>query len=447
MLRKTRSHMVAFSGDHAGQYPLTWAQAQILQWAHANGLNLNVTRWGGVGDGRSIADVLDAIRLAVERYEALRTRYVSDENGALRQVVADRGRLSVDEYSCDAREATAAMHDVSSLLGLQVFRPDDWPMRVAVITVSGKPTGISLSLHHGSADGVGATIVRDEIIRLCGGEEYHPAVAQQPREISAFETSLSQQQHATRSAAYYKTLLERLAPQVPEDEHVGTPFYRKWQLDSSIVTASAHTLAGRFKTSVPAVLVSAYAMSLGTWLNRSSVALVLANHNRVRSVWQKSVAHLAQPSILVVDLKGKSFGDICRNTFADSLRMMRYGRYDSALLAETRRRLEEECGTRFLFPYRVNIQLMDSDIPFSEEREQRRGDLDGQSDAASTPSVYQYDPGKSLHPDGLLKFDVWKFYGGSSITLGSDSSRHSEDGLLEILQGFEGVLGRAADAL
>src|SRR5688500_1095174 len=88
--------MVAFSGDGAGEGPLSWGQKDMwlsmLRYGHAMPV-------GGIkplAPENTIEEIADELRYLMSRYQVMRTRLRFEPDGTARQVVSAAGEIALE---------------------------------------------------------------------------------------------------------------------------------------------------------------------------------------------------------------------------------------------------------------------------------------------------------------------------------------------------------------
>ncbi|NUS90390.1 MAG: hypothetical protein HOY75_48795, partial [Streptomyces sp.] len=149
-----REEIVEFGGLRAVRAPLTWGQQVIYralqsraQRAH---YDYNQRMSLPVPEGRSLREVIDAVRDLVTAHESLRTVYRDGTaDSAPHQEVQGEGRLTVRVVHGDD---PAAALDALAVTDFDLSR--EWGIRVAVLTgPGGEPRRLALYVSHVAVDG------------------------------------------------------------------------------------------------------------------------------------------------------------------------------------------------------------------------------------------------------------------------------------------------------
>lgn len=328
------SSTVTFSGCHAGRHEPTWAQQEGLmlqrsaRFLERKGSHARFD--GPLDEAAALPDVLRAIRLAVEHYDSLRTRYRSDADDGVVAIVAGDGQITVRVYEADGTEVSQMAAWVIEALSGESFGEDDLPLRAAVITDRGVPRRLVLYVHHLSADGAALSLLHERIRRLSADPRAGFPAAWQPREIAEFEASEAGRRQAHVADERLRGLWREIAALGPVARPgTGAPHgFVAATLRSRAVAAAADVLARRYATSVPSVITAGFAAALGRLIERDRYALLLAVGNRGRPELRCSVANLSQLVPAVVDVRPVDFREVCRSTALAALHAYRNGHHD-----------------------------------------------------------------------------------------------------------------------
>ena len=171
--------------------PLSWAQkhAYYVYRALPKGpaQNHGIEVW--LAEPISRERALMAVKFLVERHETLRTRYVRDATGELRQIVLTHGRIPVTErdISCPPQ-----VDNLSTLPRQRLGK-----MHVLLLTERGRVVAISIALNQVCTDGWGrAQLARELRDRIDGPPALAfalPEAVRQPLDIVLWESSVEGQ--------------------------------------------------------------------------------------------------------------------------------------------------------------------------------------------------------------------------------------------------------------
>lgn len=209
---------VEFDAATSGAADLTWSQDQVCRWMensapYTDHMNLDLLIECEAGTRTTLDDVREALRVVIERHESLRTRLNVRKDGGYQQFVCASGRVPVRVHHRAGHEATGAVLEELRRLPFTVF---EWPLRIAVITVSGVVSGVALCLSHVATDGWGVQVIAGDLRELLSAapEERDvlsarpPRPLLQPREHAAAQRRAGDRSEA-RAEAFWTAQLSR----------------------------------------------------------------------------------------------------------------------------------------------------------------------------------------------------------------------------------------------
>ncbi|WP_245881588.1 condensation domain-containing protein, partial [Streptomyces milbemycinicus] len=214
-----REEAVEFGGLRAVRAPLTWGQQVIYralqsraQRAH---YDYNQRMSLPVPEGRSLREVIDAVRDLVTAHESLRTVYRDGTaDSAPYQEAQGEGRLTVRVLHGDD---PAAALDALAVTDFDLSR--EWGIRVAVLTgPGGEPRRVALYVSHVAVDGWAMGLVVRRLKALLADAaavraEAAPGQAvPQPADLAQTERSEIGRTADRRADAYQRSLLRRAGP-------------------------------------------------------------------------------------------------------------------------------------------------------------------------------------------------------------------------------------------
>ncbi|MFF6779343.1 condensation domain-containing protein [Streptomyces sp. NPDC012510] len=446
-MRQIARHEVVFVSGSAGEHELTWSQKAHAREGchpHLHGPRNRNVRMGRPLDGRpDMAAVLRAFAAVMARFEALRTLYPRNADGHPRAVVVASGVLQVDEYASDAPPTYDELSAFTLRLAEPGFAPEDLPLRAAVVTLDGRPVHIALSLHHFSADTTAARIVAEHVARLAADPGAHLGSGWQPRQIASFEASSAGLRHAHRVDTHDRVMLRQsVMPELQVPASHRDTVYNFVCLDSAAVALAAARLAKQYRTSVAAVLHTAYACALAEHLGIGTCVFNTVMANRQTAFAREAVAHIAGRALVPVDtsLGSDRFPALCRAVDAaleksSSVSMREPDRYARSL-----DEVSAELGRSAHNPYVVNIRPIAPGTLIRARADRAQQDLE----RAMASSRYRRFPKPVDTNSGKLCFDVWGMSETAGISLGTDATSFDATDLEQILLSFERRLVGAA---
>ncbi|WP_432988617.1 condensation domain-containing protein [Dactylosporangium sp. CA-233914] len=158
------STSIAFRTDRTGEGPLIWAQLAIwdvLRWLPAGDTTLNLLVHAPVPAGRGLVAVSEAVRLLVERHDALRTVFF-ERDGEPVQKVLGSGEIPLHLHELPD---DVSLGEAVTEIGERLRKPwfdigRDLPLRAAVLLRDGVPQLVLLAASHMAVDGWSFGIVR-----------------------------------------------------------------------------------------------------------------------------------------------------------------------------------------------------------------------------------------------------------------------------------------------
>ncbi|WP_088974588.1 condensation domain-containing protein [Micromonospora coxensis] len=432
-----------FTGDGAGVAPLTWAQQVLWRSITRFGSNhrfLNLRRTVAVS-ARAGVDVDAAARAVGElvgRHSALRTRLrVAD--GEPRQETAAAGVLPLLVCAGDG-DASAAAGQAAGRLGDVAFdHAEEWPLRVALVTVDDRVRQVVVVFSHTTVDAHAAEVVlRDLRLILLRGALPTPAGPQ--------SADVARRQHGAdrrrseRSVAYWLREFPRLPgrPLTPTGPGLDPPL-RRGVLVSPAIDTAARLIAARRRVSVSAVLLAGYAAMAARDTDDELCGLFPMAHNRFRTEYADAVANLGQIGFCVVDLSGRpDFDELVSRIWTASLDGLRHAYYAPPALRHAFEAAGVDLDTAFL-PYHY---FNDVRLAVGGGAPPPRATL-GELRAALDASTFSWTAGLEKAAWHLLAHVVDE-PAGVGVTLTADTRHLPMDAVEPFLRGMEELLVEAA---
>lgn len=346
--------ILAFSGDRSADAELTWSQRGIWElqqrvWPEHH--HYNFARVLQMPAGTRLRDVLRCLERLVERYEAFRTTVRTAPHAGPRQHVADVGEYVIDVHEADDDQAGTTERLSYEYKGY-AFRDDEWPLRVAIVTVAGSPAYVVLVASHLAVDRWGLDIACAALVRWVTAatsgaatsgdgderpdEAAHAIAARQPVDQAAIESSPASRGRAQRAAEYWRRTL--LA--VPQTLFPFPPMYvdTRWSLSGELSSVSAamaaRALAARFGGSTSAVILTAAVSLLSIRTANTTVALRMFVANRHGAQARSMVGTCVQAGLFRVDLGDATFHELIGRTWTAAVTAYRHACYPPELIDE-----------------------------------------------------------------------------------------------------------------
>ncbi|MER7794980.1 condensation domain-containing protein [Streptomyces sp. NPDC097640] len=347
--------VVEVSGERTVRAPLTWGQQFIYRAlqrradrAHYD-YNQRVSL--PVPEGRTLREVIGAIRALVTAHESLRTVYRDGTaDSTPYQEVRGEGRLTVRVVRGD--DPAAAL---DALAGTDFDLSREWGIRAAVLTgPDGEPRHLALYVSHVAVDGWAmGLVVRELKAHLAGGGKpvgtKRAESVPQPADLAGIERSDAGRTMDRRADAYQRSLLRRAPrtlfptrhPTCPEPaDPAGPPEWAHGEFRSGRLEEAAREVAARCRAGEETVYLAAVGALLARRAGLSHCALTTIFANRIGAARQAMVTPLASDVLLCFDVSGPSFDDCVRAAHLAKLRGYARAQYDPVRLG----RLVAEVG-------------------------------------------------------------------------------------------------------
>lgn len=220
--------------DKTEVFPLTDAQRSIWfldQLNQDSKYNMPlVLRFDGLMDPEKLQNAINAL---IARHESLRTRFINRDGEPL-QMVMDRGEIELNRRKV---EKTSIQSIVQQEL-LTRFDLTQGPLVRATLVEMVDEMYLILTFHHIICDGWSLMVIKDELIKLCNGEELSPYPVQYPDYALAYNEQVERSENSQKQLQYWKEKLSGPIPllQLPQDldenrkgnntikQHVPKPF-------------------------------------------------------------------------------------------------------------------------------------------------------------------------------------------------------------------------------
>jgi hypothetical protein len=348
---------VEFTGERAGEGPLTLGQ-------------LNIYTWAGVAPDHSLAtlrvelpvptvvsvdDVAEATAVLIARHEGLRTTYVHGEQP--RQRVAAIGVqllevCSLGEGQWGPRDRPAVAEALVQWL-CESPDPVRRPVRVAVAIAPGagdRVIACAAAFSHMAVDHDAIEILKRDFADLLGD----PARRQvgppghQPLDQAELEATPTERRRADAALNHVRKQLWRFPHHLyalPGARTSGESL--AVELSSVAAAMAVRRVAARTRTSRSSVVLAAICAVVARRTNNRELVLPLLSSNRFERHLVNYVGSLAQTCIATVELVEKSFDELVRHTWTTVMEASRHGRYDTVKRAVIDKLTEHERGLFF----------------------------------------------------------------------------------------------------
>ncbi|HZR50563.1 MAG TPA: condensation domain-containing protein [Streptosporangiaceae bacterium] len=431
-LTPVRSVPVEFTGDRAGEGPLTLSQLNIYNWLSGAPdhfyailcVELPVPAMVPVDD------VAAAVAVLIARHESLRTTYLPGEPPRQRVAAAGVQLLEV----CSLGEGQWGPQDrpavAEALVRWLRESPDParCPVRVAVATdtdASDRVIACSAAFSHLAVDHDAIAILKRDFADLLADPGQRQAergaagrrpvgrLGHQPLDQAQLEATPAER-HRTDAALDYLREQSRRIPRclyaVPGAQTSAESMVM--ELSSVAAAMAVRRVAARTRTSRSSIVLAAICAVIGRRAGYPELVFPVMTSNRFERHLANYVGSLIQSTIVTVEVDGKGFDELARHTWMRVVEASRHGRYDTAKQAAMDELTEHERGLRFNYDPLFNSLVAESwsgltaGVGFGPE----------EIGAALTQTALRWRPAPvSGNPiqfrlnqiDGCLRLDVW----------------------------------------
>jgi Condensation domain len=323
-----------FHAAREGSGPCMRGQAilwGVIKRLPDDGVSLNGLGRCGVPAGRSLEEVLGAVRALVERHDSLRTRFRETPAGLVQHVTGS-GELTVavhevgpgsasdagthdgtahdDEAHDDEAhddEADGALDEAAETVGVALRdiafdHALDLPLRVAVLTRLGRPAAVLIAVSHMAIDGWSGRIVRDDLDDLLAMRE-PPAAGQQPLERAAYERTPSARSRADRALEYWRQNYRGLPRSMVAAVGAADGPDQTWSMiESPALARAARVLSLRSGVEPGVVVLAATALLLAGCKGEQEAALTMIVSTRFLAATRRLVAPFNQNGLFRIDV-------------------------------------------------------------------------------------------------------------------------------------------------
>lgn len=350
-----------FRAEPARSGPLTWSQKGALNTLHWS--NNTLARVIPLETG-PIDDVLSALRLLVERHEALRSRVVRDDSGVPYQETIGEGVVTVVIRERDAdtdTESSVAAYAVADRLRPQAGELTTAPSACfGIITAGEAPQHLALVLSHFFADDKALDIVAEELASLLAGSELlpQPPGTWRPIDQALFESSPAGQHMNSRALDYWERLLsngrQALFPRPLDGD--GPPTFSLTTLESRSLGRAVLSLARDHNQTPMTVVLTLMSLALRELIGASDLMFTLIASNRWQPETARAVSLLAQNALFHVELSGEDLAEALQRVSRAALLAHRHARHDPQTIEELRDRVSETRGADYDYSCFLNYR-------------------------------------------------------------------------------------------
>jgi hypothetical protein len=413
---------VEFTGERAGEGPLTLGQLNVYSWVSENPddvyaiLRVELPVPAAV----SVDDVAGALAVLVTRHESLRTSYVPGEQP--RQRVAASGVQLLEVCSLGEGQWEPQDRPVVAEALVQWLRespdPGRRPVRLAVAIapdIGDRVIACAAALSHVAVDHDAIEILKDEFTGLLGDPARRPAgrPGHQPLDQAALEATPAERRRAS-------VALDRVREQSRRMPHwmYALPGGRQHgeslvvELSSAAAAMAVRRVAARTRTSRSSIVLAAICAVIARRASYPELVFPVPCSNRFERHLLNYVGSLAQVSIATVEISGKSFDELAGHTWTTVIEASRHARYDTVKRTAMDELIEDERGLRFDYGPLFNSLVPESWSGFTAGV----GFQPEEIDVALARTELRWRPAPTSGTpirftlsqiDGCLRMDVW----------------------------------------
>lgn len=278
------------------------------------------------GEG-TVEDALAVCGELVARHESLRTAFFRGADGSLVQRVERSGSFEAQICATGPGRSAQFVHDAwrRRMRDRTFDLRSGPPLRVLIVVTDHVPVLAAFCVSHLAADLMSMRTLAEEALTLLAARTTRtaappPADTRQPVEQAAFERSPQGRALLARAHTHWRRHLATapltMFPGRPAPQGPGRPDRYSAAMDSSAAFLAVRALAGQWRVSTSAVLLTAVALLLGARSGQPVCALRLLAANRTHPALQHTVANLHQEVLTTLDLRADDVRTVARRAFA-----------------------------------------------------------------------------------------------------------------------------------
>jgi hypothetical protein len=357
---------VEFTGERAGEGPLTLGQLNVYAWVSEKPDDVYAILCVElpVPAVVSIDDVAEATGVLVARHESLRTTYVPAEQPRQRVAAAGVQLLEV----CSLGEGQWGPRDRPAVADALVRwlrespDPGRCPVRVAVAVApdaGDRVIACAAAFSHVAVDHDAIAILKRDFAELLGDPArpraglpgHQPGLSgHQPLDQAELEATPAERHRADAALDYLREQSRRIPHclyALPGARITGESLLVEM---SSVAAAMAvRQVAARSRTSRPSIVLAAICAVVARRANYRELVFPIVSSNRFERHLVNYVGSLAETSIATVEVAGKSFDELAGHTWTAVMEASRHGRYDTVKRAAMDELTQHERGLRLTY--------------------------------------------------------------------------------------------------
>jgi hypothetical protein len=372
-LTPVRSIPVEFTGDRAGEGPLTLAQLDVYRWTSSTPDHPYATLYAEfpVAAMVSVDDVAETVAVLIARHESLRTAYLPGEQP--RQRVAAAGVQLLEVCSLGEGQWGPQHHYAVAEALVSWLRespdPARRPVRMAVAIAPDEGDQViacAAAFSHLAVDRDAIRILQRDFAGLLGDPVRRPTgrsnpPGHQPLDQAELEATPAGRARAQAAVNYMREQFRRMPRGLyalpgarPSGESLAV------ELSSVAAAMAVRRVAARTRTSRSSIVLAAICAVVARRANHPELVFPLLSSNRFERHLVNYVGALAQASIATVEIAGRSFDELVRHAWTTVMEASRHGRYDTAERDAMTDLIERQRGLRFHYDPLFNSLVPES---------------------------------------------------------------------------------------
>jgi hypothetical protein len=421
-LTPVRPVPVEFTGERAGEGPLTLGQLDCYMWLSRASDHFYAILCAElpVPAMVSVDDVAGATAVLIARHESLRTTYLPGEQP--RQRVAASGVQLLEV--CSLGEGRWGPQDrpavAEALIRWLRESPDPGrrPVRVVVAIAPDEGDQViacAAAFSHLAVDHDAIEVLQRDFAGLLGDlarRQADPA-GHQPLDQAELEATSAERARAEATLDYMREQFRRMPRclyALPGARASGESL--AVELSSVAAAVAVRRVAARTRASRSSVVLAAICAVVARRANHRELVLPLISSNRFERHLVNYVGVLAQASIATVEIDGRSFDGLVRHTWTAVMEASRHGRYDTAERDAMTKLIEHERGLRFNYDPLFNSLVPESWSGLTAGVGFQLEEIDvalARTDLRWRPMPFSGTPiqFRLIQIDGCLGLDVW----------------------------------------
>ena len=374
-LTPMRSIPVEFTGERAGEGPLTLGQLNFYTWLSRTPEHLYAILCVElpVPGMVSVEDVAEATAVLIARHEGLRTTYVLGEWP--RQRVTAAGVLMLEVCSLGdgqwgPRDRPAVAEALSRWLR-ESPDPARCPVRMAVAIapdMDNRVIACAAGFTHLVVDHGAIEILKRDFAGLLGdparrrpGRRQAGRAGHQPLDQAELEATPDGQRKAGAALDYLREQSRRIPRclyALPGARASGESL--AVELSSVAAAMAVRRVAARTRTSRSSIVLAAICAVVARRAGYPELVLPLLSSNRFERHLVNYAGALAQGSIATVEIGGRSFDELAGHTWTTVMEASRHAMYDAVKRDAMDKLTEHERGLRFNYDPLFNSLVPES---------------------------------------------------------------------------------------